>query len=209
MSLSPPWNSSLQEVFLSTTNWILPRKQCARCYCFSHTWVSFKRYVCFMNSGVEAYLELRDPISTLENPRSKKHYFQKLPQFSHGITCLMLQVLHSCFSLERYMGFFNSDEYTYLEQTEPISTLKHQSCRKESFVTLTQFSQGKNVLMLLILWHMVFYQKIHVFLLLRWIGLLGTKWAFWHLENSGLQEVFPPKTNSVLPGKQFARCSSF
>jgi hypothetical protein len=44
------------------------------------------------------------------------------------------------------MGFFNSAEYTYLEQTEPISTLKHLSCSLDSFQKLPQFSQGNNVL---------------------------------------------------------------
>jgi hypothetical protein len=44
------------------------------------------------------------------------------------------------------MYFFNSPEYAYLEETEPISTLKNLSCRKYSFQKLTQFSLGNNVL---------------------------------------------------------------
>jgi hypothetical protein len=44
------------------------------------------------------------------------------------------------------MGFFNLAEYTFLEQTEAISTLKHLSYMKDSFQKLTQFSQGNNVL---------------------------------------------------------------
>jgi hypothetical protein len=33
-----------------------------------------------------------------------------------------------------------------VEKTEPISTLKHLCCRKDSFQKLPQFSQGINVL---------------------------------------------------------------
>jgi hypothetical protein len=48
--------------------------------------------------------------------------------------------------LERYMYFLNSAELAYLEQTDPISTLKRLSCRKYSFQKLTQFSPGNNML---------------------------------------------------------------
>jgi hypothetical protein len=44
------------------------------------------------------------------------------------------------------MYFFNLSEQAYLEQTEPVSTLKHISCWKYSFQKLTQFSQENNVL---------------------------------------------------------------
>jgi hypothetical protein len=44
------------------------------------------------------------------------------------------------------MCFFNLGESSYLEQTEPISTLKTLSYRKYSFQQLTQFSQGNNIL---------------------------------------------------------------
>jgi hypothetical protein len=49
-------------------------------------------------------------------------------------------------SVERYMAFFKSDEYTYWEQTDPNSTFENLSCRKDSFQKLTIFSQGNNVL---------------------------------------------------------------
>jgi hypothetical protein len=39
------------------------------------------------------------------------------------------------------MCFSNTIEYTYLEQTEHLSTMKHPSCRKYSFHKLSQFSQ--------------------------------------------------------------------
>jgi hypothetical protein len=44
------------------------------------------------------------------------------------------------------MGSFNSDEYTYLEQREPLSTLKHLSWRKCFFEKVTQLSQGNSIL---------------------------------------------------------------
>jgi hypothetical protein len=44
------------------------------------------------------------------------------------------------------MCFFNSAEYAYLQETQPISTLKLLSCRKYSSQKLIQFSQGNNVL---------------------------------------------------------------
>jgi hypothetical protein len=37
---------------------------------------------------------------------------------------------------------------------------------------------------------MVFFQEIHVFLQLRWIGLFGATWALLHLENYDLHAVF-------------------
>jgi hypothetical protein len=44
------------------------------------------------------------------------------------------------------MDFCDLSEYTYLEQTEAISSLKHLGCRKYSIQKLTHFSQGNNVL---------------------------------------------------------------
>jgi hypothetical protein len=58
---------------------------------------------------------------------------------------MLLLVTHMSFFQKIYV-FFSLAEETYLRQIEPISTLKHLSCRKNTFQTLTQFSQGKNVL---------------------------------------------------------------
>jgi uncharacterized HAD superfamily protein len=58
----------------------------------------------------------------------------------------MLQLLTLVVSLERYMGFIKSDEYTNWEETDPNSSFKNISCRKDSFQKLTKFSQGNNVL---------------------------------------------------------------
>jgi hypothetical protein len=47
---------------------------------------------------------------------------------------------------ERYMYFYNLVEWAFLQQNEPISTLKTMIFRKYSFQKLTQFSEGNNVL---------------------------------------------------------------
>jgi hypothetical protein len=43
------------------------------------------------------------------------------------------------------MCFFTLAEYASLRQKEPLTTLKHISCRKYSFEKLTEFPQGNNV----------------------------------------------------------------
>jgi hypothetical protein len=44
------------------------------------------------------------------------------------------------------MCFFNSAEGAYLEESEPILTMKNVSHRKYPCAKHTQFSQGKNML---------------------------------------------------------------
>jgi hypothetical protein len=51
---------------------------------------------------------------------------------------------------------------------------------------------------------MIFFGEIHVFLQLCFIGLFGANTAYLHNENYELQEVFLPKSNSILTGKQCA-----
>jgi hypothetical protein len=63
--------------------------------------------------------------------------------------------------------------------------------------------------MRLLLSQMVPLWQIHVFHQLSWTGLFGTKKAYLHLEKPKLHELSPSKTNSILPGKQCARCSYF
>jgi hypothetical protein len=58
--------------------------------------------------------------------------------------------------------------------------------------------------MLLHLTQTVFFREIHLFLQPSWIGLIETKWAFLHLENRDLQEVFLLKTNLHLLGNNMA-----
>jgi hypothetical protein len=45
---------------------------------------------------------------------------------------------------------------------------------------------------------MLFFQEIHVFLQLGWIGLFGNKWAFVTFETTDYKVVFHRKTNSVI-----------
>jgi hypothetical protein len=58
--------------------------------------------------------------------------------------------------------------------------------------------------MLQLLTKMVFFDMIHVFLQVSYIGLYGTKRAYIHLEKHKLQEVLLSETNSGLIGKQCA-----
>jgi hypothetical protein len=77
--------------------------------------------------------------------------------------------------LEKYICFFNSVEYAYLEQNESVSTRKQLSLSKYSFQKLTQFSQGNNVLDAPTSHTHDFLQEIHVFLQHSLTGLLETK----------------------------------
>jgi hypothetical protein len=63
--------------------------------------------------------------------------------------------------------------------------------------------------MFLLLTRMGCLGEIHVVIQLSLIGLFGTKKAYLHLEKPKLQEVLPLKSNSVLTGKECARCSCF
>jgi hypothetical protein len=84
---------------------------------------------------------------------------------------------------------------------EAKNTLKHWNCRKYSFQTLTQFSQGNNVLDApASKTDGCFLRGIHLFLRFSRTGLFLAKWAFHYLENYDLQEVFLSRSNSILPG---------
>jgi hypothetical protein len=56
----------------------------------------------------------------------------------------MASKTNGVFFFDRYMCFFNSAEQAYLEQSEPVSTLKNLSCRTYSIQKPTQYSQGNN-----------------------------------------------------------------
>jgi hypothetical protein len=168
--------------------------------------VFFRKRCVFLHVSWTGLFGNNEPFSTLT---CRKYSFHKLIQFSQGTTCQMPQLLTYMVSLEWYKCFFNSVEYAYLEQTEPISTLKHLSCRKYSFQKRIQFSQGNNVFDAPACNKDGFFQEIHLFLQLSQRGLFGTKWALLHIENYDLQRVFLSKTNSILTGKQCFRCSCF
>jgi hypothetical protein len=80
------------------------------------------------------------------------------------------------------MCFINLAEYTYLEQREPISTLKQTSGRKYSFQKLTQLSQGTNVLDASASNTYGFLSRDTVFLKLSLIGLFVANRAYIHPE---------------------------
>jgi hypothetical protein len=78
-------------------------------------------------------------ISTFKHVGCRKYSFQNLKGFSQGNNVLDAAAPKGWFPFERYMGFFNSAEEAYLEETKQISGLKHLSCRKNSFQKLTEF----------------------------------------------------------------------
>jgi hypothetical protein len=79
------------------------------------------------------------------------------------------------------MCFFNSAEYTYLEQTKLISTLKHLSCRKYSFQNYSILTGKQFARCLGSITHGFLSRVIYVFRQLSCIQLFGTKRAYLHL----------------------------
>jgi hypothetical protein len=103
---------------------------------------------------------------------------------------------------QRYLCSFNSPEYAYLEQNEPLSTLKIVICSRDSFQNLTQFSIGKNVLGASsfntdgCLWTDTCVLQISL------IAIFWTSWSFSHLENYDFQDVFLSITKWILNEQQ-------
>ena len=89
-------------------------------------------------------MEQTEPIFTLTHLGYTK-YTVRNPLNSLRKTMLsILLLVTQMFVLETYMCFFNSVEQDYLENTEPIFTLKSLTCKKYSFLEkLTQFSRER------------------------------------------------------------------
>jgi hypothetical protein len=102
----------------------------------------------------------------LEKPTFRRYSFQKLTQFSQGNN--VLDVLASTIHVFLWINTCVSSkhEWAYLEENEPISTLKILSCRMYSFQKLRQFSHEKNVLRCLPLRRMFFFGVLHVILII-------------------------------------------
>jgi hypothetical protein len=62
-----------------------------------------------------------------------KYFFQKPPPFSQGTSALDAPDSNTDGFFGEIHVFFNVEEQDYLEQTEPISTLKTMICRKYLF----------------------------------------------------------------------------
>jgi hypothetical protein len=137
--------------------------------------------------------------------RAGRFPFKNYLNYHRETMCWMVWILTQMCFLERYMCVHNSAAYTYLEQIEPISTLKNLSCGKYSFHKLPQISQVNNVLDAFPLQHIAFFRQIQVFLKLSWIGLFWTKTGYRHLEKPNWQQTLLSEMNSVLSWKQCAR----
>jgi hypothetical protein len=73
----------LQEVVLSKTNSILTGKQCSRCSCFYHRWLSFGRFHLFLQrtwKGLFGGNSLSPPVT----PKLQEVFLEKLTQFPQG-----------------------------------------------------------------------------------------------------------------------------
>jgi hypothetical protein len=92
------------------------------------------------------------------------------------------------------------------EWREHSSTLKHLSCREYSFLKLSLFSQGNNVVDDPDSNTDGFLSRSTCVSQLCWIGLFRKKWEFFHLERYDLQEVFLSKTTSTLIVNKCAMC---
>jgi hypothetical protein len=123
--------------------------------------------------------------------------------------CYILLLLTQMFFLWEIHEFRQLAELAYIEQREPTSTLKTLIGRMYSFLKLTHFSQGNNVVDTCVLTQMVLFGEIHVFLQLCWIGWFETKTSNLHLKKTKLQEDFLSKTNSVLTGKLLLQHTQF
>jgi hypothetical protein len=102
--------------------------------------------VCFINSAVKPTWNKESLSPPWKIPPSKKYSFQKLTQFSRENNLLDAAACNKDVFLREIHGFFNSAEYISLEQTEPNSTFKHQSCTKGFLSKTDSFSQGNYVL---------------------------------------------------------------
>jgi hypothetical protein len=129
---------------------------------------------------IYVFLQLTHCIFTHQSWR--KYFFEKLTQFSQGNNVLDATASTTNGFLLRETCFINLAEYPYLEQREPISTLKNTSGQKNSFQKLTQLSQGNNVLGASASNTYGFLSRDTVFLQLSLIGLFVANRAYIHLE---------------------------
>jgi long-subunit acyl-CoA synthetase (AMP-forming) len=109
-------------------------------------------------------------------------------------------------SLGEIHGFLQPGDQIYLEQREPKSTLKKQSCQTYLFQKVTQFSQGCIVL------DMPASRSDAVLVRDTCVSSTQLDMSIWNKGSLSLplkprwHEVFFSKTKSALPGKQCARC---
>jgi hypothetical protein len=88
----------------------------------------------------------------------------------------------------RLMCFLNSGEEAELEQKEPLSSLKQQSCRKDAFKNQPRISQGNNMLEAVASNIDGLLGELRVFLQLSLISLFGGKRLYVHFETCKLRK---------------------
>jgi hypothetical protein len=102
----------------------------------------------------------------------------------------MVQLLPEMVSLEWYMCIFKWAEQSFLEQTEPTSTMKIPGSRSFPLNKYITSHWETMCYMILLLTQIAFFREIHVFPQLNSIGWLETNKAYLHLEKAKLQEVY-------------------
>jgi hypothetical protein len=100
----------------------------------------------FLQLSWVGLFEVKGAYHHLKKPKVKDVFLQKLTQFSQGNNVLEFKPSNIDGFYQRYLCLFNSAKQAYLEQRDPISTLKYWSWRKYSFQKVSQFSQVNNLL---------------------------------------------------------------
>jgi hypothetical protein len=147
-----------------------------------HSWIGIR-------GTKKAYLHI-------EELKLQEAFLQQLIEFSKGINELESAASHidsffgeiHVFLQLSWIGLFGAKR----------ADLHPEKCKiQQVFLSkVTHILQGNKVLDAAASNTNGFLQDLHLFLHISWIGLFGTKWAFLHLENYDLQELFLSKTIS-------------
>jgi hypothetical protein len=89
--------------------------------------------------------------------------------------CLILLLLQQMVFFVEILLFLQLSWIRLFGRKWAYHHLEISDLKKDFFQKLTQFSQGNNVLDSTALTHMLFFQEIHVFHKLCWVGLFGTE----------------------------------
>jgi hypothetical protein len=143
----------------------------------------------------------------LETLKFQEVFPSKINSILTGKLCARFYcVWNTWFSFERYTCF-------ELSWKDPLGTkrgylyLEKPKLQEVFLSKLSPVLTGKQCAGCSCLWHRCFSFERYTYFQLSWIGLLGTKRSYLHLEKPKLQEVFLLTTNSVLTGKQCGWCS--
>jgi hypothetical protein len=147
-------------------------------------------------------------MSTLKHVSGRKHSFQKL-NYHREEQCWMLLLLTQTVFFGEIHEFLQLSWIGLFVQNQSFPNLKMIILRKYSFQKQIQFSKGNNLLDDTPSNTDGFLWRDTVFFQLTQIGLFGANRVCLHLQTPKLQEILLSRANSILTGKQCARCSCF